>query len=122
MGISILVVCNEQYTLDILNNELEDSGYNIQLENDIMRAAEFSKERGIFNVVLLCILPANVKSMLLLLELMKHKRPSTACIMISAVDDANIVSECLMRGAVAVLTAPLNKEKLIAAISNVLKS
>jgi len=122
MGISILIVCNDQYTLDTLNKDLAGSGYNIHLENDIRRAAEVSEEREIFDVGLLCILHSNVKSMIILLELMKNKRPDIKCIMLSTMNNAEIVSECLMKGAATVLTGPLNREKIIAAISDVVQS
>jgi two-component system chemotaxis response regulator CheY len=119
MDISILIVCNEEHTLDALNNELTDSGYTILLENDIMKAAEYSAVGGKCNIVLLCILPSNVKSILALLELMMHNNPDTACIMISAITDADIADECLKKGAAIVLTAPHTRDKLICAISDV---
>ncbi len=121
MGISILIVCNDQYTLDVLNKDLAGSGYNIHLESDIRIAAEVSEEIGIFDVVLLCILHSNVKSMLILLELFKNKRPDIKCIILSMMNNAEIVSECLMKGAVSVLTGPLNREKIIAAISDIVQ-
>ncbi len=119
LDISILIVCNEQYTLDTLSRELADSAYKVNLEKDIMKAAE--SPEGRFNLALLCILPSNVKSMLALLELLGHRRPNMACIIISAVDDASIVTECLLRGAVSVLTAPVNKKQIIAAILDVVR-
>jgi two-component system, chemotaxis family, chemotaxis protein CheY len=119
MDISILIVCNEQHTLDALNRELTDSGYTILLENDIMKAAEYSPEKGKSSIALLYISPANVKSILTLLELMRHKNPDTACIIISAINDSAITSEFLRKGAAIVLTAPHTREKIIGAISDV---
>ena len=60
VSISILIVCNDQYTLDVLNKDLAGSGYNTHLESDIRIAAELSEEIGIFDVLLLCILHSNV--------------------------------------------------------------
>jgi two-component system chemotaxis response regulator CheY len=116
MDDSILVICNEQYTLEVLNKELTNSRYNIYLENDLTRAIEFSVNSKECNIALLCILPSNAKSMLVLLELLKHKRPDIACIMLSAINDADIVSGCLMKGAAAVLTPPFTRKEIIAAI------
>lgn len=119
MDNSILVVSNEQDTLDILNRELANSGYSFQFENDLTRAAEFSKKGENSDIALLCILPSNVKSMLVLLELLKHKRPDLSCIMLSAMNDADIVSGCLMKGAAAVLTPPFTRKEIIAAITDI---
>ena len=113
---SVLVVCNEQYTLDVLNKELANSGYRIHLEGDLSRAAEFSSKEEKRVAALLCILPSNTKSMLVLLELLKHKQPDMACIMLSAIHDADIVSQCLMKGAAAVLTPPFTRKEILAAI------
>jgi two-component system chemotaxis response regulator CheY len=117
MGISILIICNEQYTLDVLNNELADSSYNIELENDITRAVEFSEKEGKCNIALLCILPSNIKSMLILLELLKLKRPDIVCIILSTLNDTDIVSECLIKGAAAVLAPPFTRKEIIATIT-----
>jgi len=119
MDISILIICNEQYTLDVLNNELADTGYNIKLENDITRAVEYSEKEGKCNIALLCILPSNIKSMLVLLELFKHKRPDIVCIILSAINDADIVSECLIKGASAVLSPPFTRKEIIATITTI---
>lgn len=119
MDNSILVICNEQDTLDVLNRELADSRYSIQLENDITRAAEFSVKGEKYNIAILCMLPSNVKSMLVLLELFKHKRPDINCIMLLGMNDADIVSGCLMNGAAAVLTPPFTGKEIIAAITDV---
>ncbi len=119
MDNSILIVCNEQYTLDVLYKELADSDYEIILENDYTRAAEFSDKVSKSNIALLCILPSNVKSMLILLELMKHKCPEIACIMLLAMNDSNLVSECLMKSADAVLTPPFSRKEIIAAIAHI---
>jgi two-component system, chemotaxis family, chemotaxis protein CheY len=116
MDRSVLVVCNEQYTLDVLNEELANSDYLIQLESDFARVAELSVKEDKCIAVLLCILPSNMKSMLVLLELLKHKQPDLACIMLSAIRDADIVSQCLMRGAAALLTPPFTRKEIIAAI------
>jgi two-component system chemotaxis response regulator CheY len=113
---SVLVVCNEQYTLDVLNKELANSGYLIHLEDDLTRAAEFSSGGEKCGAALLCILPSNTKSMLVLLELLKHKRPDMACIILSAIPDADIVSQCLLKGAAAVLMPPFTRKEIIAAI------
>jgi two-component system, chemotaxis family, chemotaxis protein CheY len=117
MDNSILVVCSEQYTLDVLNKELTNSGHNIQFEKDITRAAEFFDKGEKCNIALLCILPSNVKSILVLLELLKHKRRDLKCIMLSAMNDADIVSGCLMRGAAAVLSPPFTRKEIIATIT-----
>jgi two-component system chemotaxis response regulator CheY len=122
MDNSILVVCNEQYTLDVLKRELANSVYNIQFENDFTRAAEFSAKSDKCNIALLCILPTNMKSILLLLELLKHKHPDIACIMLSAMSDNDIVSECLLKGAAAVLTPPFTRREIIAAITDITQS
>jgi two-component system chemotaxis response regulator CheY len=60
-----------------------------------------------------------MKSMLILLELLKHKRPDIACIILSAINDSGIVSECLMKGAAAVLAPPFTRKEIIAVIPDI---
>jgi len=56
-----------------------------------------------------------------LLEVIKTHSPAAECIMVSGIDDAKAVNDCLEKGAHDYLVQPFSKEDLISSINRALK-
>jgi two-component system chemotaxis response regulator CheY len=115
---SILVVNDEQDTLNRIERELSQCGYkHIKLEREIIKAVDFFEKGERYDLVFLGFPPSKANRIYVLLDFIKHKSPATVCMIILTVHDSNIVEECLKRGATDALTLPISNEQIAKAIS-----
>jgi two-component system, chemotaxis family, chemotaxis protein CheY len=115
---SILVVSDEQDILSLIERDLIKCGYkHIKLEPEILNAVDLFERGERYDLAFLSFPPSKAKRIYVLLDFIKHKSPVTTCMIIPAVQDADIAAECLKRGAAAVLTLPISDEQITKAIS-----
>jgi len=117
----ILIVDDEQDFLDSVRRGLLGAGFkNLKLESDPRNAAAFVENGEIFDIAILDITMPWMDG-LQLLERIKYASPKTECLMISAVNEAKVVVECLKKGDYDYLTKPLNRDDMVAAIRRALE-
>jgi DNA-binding NtrC family response regulator len=121
MDNNILVVDDELDFLDSVRRGLISSGFkNVQLENDSNSAAALFQEGSSFDLALLDVRIPGVSGVELL-ELIKKTSPSTECVMVTAMNEARIATECLKKGAYDYLVKPFSRDDLVEIVKHVLK-
>jgi DNA-binding NtrC family response regulator len=122
MNQTILVVDDEQDFLDSVKRGLIISGFqNIYLEDNPLKAAEYVAKNPEAAAVALIDISMPEMNGVELLELIKRSSPATECIMISAVNDAEVAIECLKKGAYDYLLKPVTKDDLVPTIHRALE-
>ena len=121
MSISILVVDDEQDFLDSVERALIISGHDAyQLESDSGKAARLFQNGKTWEVALLDVRMPGMDG-IELLEVIKYYSPNTECLMITAVNDVNVVVECIRKGAYDYLVKPINRDDLMLKIDHALE-
>lgn len=118
---NILLVDDEQVFLKSLERGLLLSGFtNIRAESDPLKAAVLVQQGEPVDIALIDI---NMPGMtgVELLELIRSSSPTTECIMVTAVDEANIAVQCMKQGAFDYLVKPLHMEELLVVIMKALE-
>jgi DNA-binding NtrC family response regulator len=113
MGNSIIVVDDEQHFLASIRRGLINAGYkNVRVESDPQKAAAIFEGGETCDIALIDITMPNMNGVELL-EVIKSYSPNTECIMVTAVNEAKVVVECLKKGAYDYLVKPISREDLI---------
>ena len=95
MTARIIVVDDEQDFLDSIRRGLLTAGFrNLHLEIDAQNAATLiAEKKTAFDAALIDITMPGMNG-LELLEHIKHNSPDTQCIMVTAVNDAEVAVDC----------------------------
>ena len=89
-------------------------------EDGPFKDAASAFERGeVFDIALIDITMPEMSGFKLL-EVIKANSPTTECIMVSAIDEAKTMKDCLKKGAHDYLVKPVSKEDLVSSINRVL--
>jgi len=123
MNCNILAVDDEQDFLDSIRRGLLTAGFrNLHMEIDAQNAAALiAEKKTVFDVALIDITMPGMNG-IELLEHIKHKTPDTQCIMVTAVNDAEVAVDCLKNGAYDYLLKPISKDDLIAVLHRALEN
>jgi type II secretory ATPase GspE/PulE/Tfp pilus assembly ATPase PilB-like protein/DNA-binding NtrC family response regulator len=117
----ILIVDDEQDYLDSVKRYLLRAGLNNFRLDDDPRKTVASLEKGdSFDVALLDITMPHLSG-IQLLDMIKKMSPNTECIMVSALSDARIASDCINKGAYAYLVKPISGDDVINTINRALE-
>jgi type II secretory ATPase GspE/PulE/Tfp pilus assembly ATPase PilB-like protein/CheY-like chemotaxis protein len=117
----VLIVDDELDYLDSVKRYLFRAGLkNIRLDDDPRKTVAALEKGDIFDVALLDITMPHING-INLLEIIKKSTPTTECIMVSALNEARIASDCIRKGAYAYLVKPVNAEDLINTIHRALE-
>ena len=117
----ILIVDDEQDYLDGVKRYLLRAGLkNIRLDDDPRKTAASLEKGETFDVALLDITMPHLSG-IQLLEMIKKMSPNTECIMVSALSDARIASDCINKGAYAYLVKPISGDDVINTINRALE-
>jgi DNA-binding NtrC family response regulator len=117
----IIVIDDEQDFLDSLRRGLYTSGYqDVQLIQNPKEAAALFERGEIFEVALIDITMPEMSGVELLAAI-KSYSPSTECIMVTAVNEAQVAVECLRKGAYDYLTKPISRDDLVLRITHALE-
>ena len=118
MSGKIIAVDDEQDFLDSIRRGLRTAGYkDVRLVNNPKEAAALIEGGETYDVALIDITMPEMNGMELL-ERVKYHSPDTECIMITAVNEADMAVRCLKKGAYDYLVKPVHKEDLILRISH----
>ncbi len=99
---------------------LQISGFsNVHLENDPRNVASLLDGHD-FDVALLDLTVPHINGVKLL-ESIKQKSPHTECLMLTAIDKAEIAVDCIRKGAYDYLTKPISRDDLVLAINRALE-
>lgn len=121
MGNSILVIDDEPDFIETARRGLVTSGFkNVRLESDSMKAAAFFEQGEAVDIALIDITMPWMNGVELL-EAIKSFSPNTECIMITAVNEANVAVESLKKGAYDYLDKPISRDDLVLAINRALE-
>lgn len=117
----ILIVDDEQDYLDSVKRYLLRAGLkNIRLDDDPRKTAASLEKGETFDVALLDITMPHLSG-IQLLDMIKKMSPNTECIMVSALSDARIASDCINKGAYAYLVKPISGDDVINTINRALE-
>jgi type II secretory ATPase GspE/PulE/Tfp pilus assembly ATPase PilB-like protein/transcriptional regulator with PAS, ATPase and Fis domain len=117
----ILIVDDEQDYLDSVKRYLLRAGLNnFRLDNDPRKTVASLEKGDSFDVALLDITMPHLNG-IQLLEIIKKMTPNTECIMVTALSDARIASDCINKGAYAYLVKPISGDDLINTINRALE-
>jgi two-component system response regulator AtoC len=121
MDKKIIVIDDERDFLESVKRGLTTSGIKkVRLEPDPAKAAADFEHGEVFDIALIDITMPDMSG-IKLLEVIKTNSPATECIMVSAIDEAKTVNDCLEKGAHDFLVKPVSKEDLISSINRALK-
>jgi DNA-binding NtrC family response regulator len=117
----ILLVDDELDFLESLARGLLISGFsNTHAENDPRKAAHLIQHGTTFDIALIDITMPGMTG-IELLDIIKSSSPATECIMVTAVDEANLAVSCMKKGAFDYLVKPLDMEELFVVILKALE-
>jgi len=117
----VLIVDDEIDYLDSVKRYLLRAGLkNIRLDDDPRKTVAALEKGDIFDVALLDITMPHING-INLLEIIKKSTPTTECIMVSALNEAGIASDCIRKGAYAYLVKPVSSDDLINTIYRALE-
>ena len=117
----ILIVDDEQDYLDSVKRYLLRAGLkNIRLDDDPRNTVASLEKGESFDVALLDITMPHLSG-IQLLDMIKKMTPNTECIMVSALNDARIASDCINKGAYAYLVKPISGDDVINTINRALE-
>jgi DNA-binding NtrC family response regulator len=121
MNSAILVVDDERDFLESVKRGLAISGYrNLKLLTDPLEAVRLVKAGERYDIALLDITMPGMGG-LELLERIKTLSPTTACIMLTAVNEISVAVECIQKGALDYLVKPFSSEELVLRIERALE-
>lgn len=117
MSEKILVVDDEETTLEFLRLALEFAGYEVTVASTATEAIGKLKSTGEFPVILTDIMMPGIDG-LQLLRIIKKEYPDTLIIMLTAHVSMESAIKSLNEGAFAYLTKPINIEELKLVLKN----
>jgi len=122
MNYGILVVDDEQDFLDSVKRSLRTAGFrNVYLQNDPTRVVPFLEEKpSTVDIALIDITMPGLDGVDLLGQI-KETSPFIECIMISALNDAEIAVNCLKRGAYDYLVKPVSRDRLVSSVKRAIE-
>jgi two-component system, chemotaxis family, chemotaxis protein CheY len=116
MGLSVLIVDEEQNTVETLRRALITSGFSsVTTRQGFSLAGDVLSGSPAFDVAILGLSPEHNDTMNFL-EQLKKKHPETECLVITGLDDAGLAIESIRRGAFDYLVKPITRDKLIDAV------
>jgi len=117
---AVLIVDDEQVVCDLLNNELSEQGYLCTTALDGYDAlAKLATQN--FDVILLDIKLPGISG-IEVLRMVQSSHPSTAAIMITAVNDVDIAVEAMKLGALDYIVKPFDLDSVDTSIRTVLET
>jgi two-component system response regulator AtoC len=118
---SILIIDDEPDFLDSVRRVLRTAGYrNIEVALDAEQAESLVENGHNFDLALIDIMLSGIDGVELL-ESIKHRSPTTECLMVTAVNDAKVAVECIRKGAYDYLVKPVSKDDLILSVRKTLE-
>jgi len=121
MDNSIIIIDDDQDFLDILKGKLINIGFkNVQIEYDPIKVVSIFEKGGVFDIALIDMTMPDMDG-IELLEALKRTCPRTECVMVTAVNEARVVVECLKKGAYDYLVKPISNEDLAVSINRALE-
>jgi DNA-binding NtrC family response regulator len=115
----ILIVNDEEIILDIFSSMLTAAGYECRAVAGGLEALALLASGEEFDLLLTDMLNSPMDG-LSLLQRVKGKFPEISVVVTSAIDDRAVVEECFRSGACDYVFFPLDREKLLVAVSGAL--
>ncbi len=110
MNHRIIVIDDELDFLDTLKRGLIISGFkNPQTEHDPNAAADLFQQGEIFDIALIDITMPGMNG-INLLKIIKETSPDTECIMVTALNEAQLAVDCMKIGAYDYLVKPIQHD------------
>lgn len=117
----IIVIDDEDDFLDSLKRGLITAGYKrIVIQNNPLEAAALFRKGEIFDAALIDITMPRMGG-IELLQTIKASSPETECIMVTALNEAQLAVECLKNGAYDYLVKPISREDLLLKLNRALE-
>ena len=116
----ILVVDDDQLTLQAISHVLKEEGYKVVLAEDVSKAINALENEKI-DLIISDIMMPNVSGLAFLSMLKQFYLDKTPVILISSLDKGDIVADSLGLGAAYFLVKPLDMKELKECITNIVK-
>lgn len=121
MNNHILVIDDEAVFLRSVKRVLYNCGYQeITLEADPEKAVDLFGRNAVFDVAMIDV-TMPVMDGITVLDKIKSLSPETECVMVSAVNEANVAVKCLKKGAFDYLVKPVTQEDLALCLRNAME-
>ena len=121
MNNHILVIDDEEVFLRSVKRVLRNCGYqNITLEKNPEKAVDLIANDAIVDVAIIDV-TMPVMDGITVLDNIKSISPETECIMVTAVNEANVAVKCLKKGAFDYLVKPVTQEDLELCLRNAME-
>jgi two-component system response regulator AtoC len=118
MSLRVIVVDDEQDFLDSIRRGLYTAGYReVSLMGNPKDAALMFERGETFDIALIDVTMPGMSGVELL-GIIKSQSPGTECIMVTAVNEANVAVECIKKGAYDYLVKPVTRDALILKIQH----
>lgn len=118
---TIFVIDDELDFLDSVRRGLVTSGFkNVRLESNSTKAAALFEQGEAIDIALIDITMPGMNGVELL-ELIKNTSPNTECIMVTAVNEAEVAVRCLKKGAYDYLVKPISRDDLVVAVDRAIE-
>ena len=116
MDISVLIVDEEQDTLESMRRALITSGFsNLTTMQGVSHADDLLDGPLSFDVAILGLTPDHEETMNFLQQL-KKKHPETECLVLTGLDDSGLAVESIRKGAFDYLVKPITRDRLVEAV------
>jgi two-component system chemotaxis response regulator CheY len=121
MDISVLLLCGSQQDFETLKRGCITTGYrNVQMARNQEDLDALLASGGKFDVAVIHV-EENYRERLEQLSVLRKVCPGAEYIVVSAVNDADLATECLRRGAFDYLTMPISREDLASRLREAVK-
>ena len=115
----ILVVDDDQLTLQAINHSLKEAGYEVVLAEDVSKALSTLEDEKI-DLIISDIMMPNVSGLGFLSMLKQFYFDKTPVILISSLDKGEIVTNSLGLGAAYFLIKPIDLTELLVCVNTLL--
>lgn len=115
----VLVVDDDQLTLQAISHSLKGEGYEVVLAEDVSKALSALENEKI-DLIISDIMMPNVSGLGLLSMLKQFYLDKTPVILISSLDKGDIVANSLGLGAAHFLVKPIDLNELLVCVKDVL--
>ncbi len=112
MDNSIVLIDDEPLFLDSIRRGLNFCGFkNVRSEQNPNKAAGLFKAGKSFDVALIDVMMPGTSG-IELLDVIKNTSPNTECLMVTAINKAQVAVECMKKGAFDYLIKPISRDNL----------
>ncbi len=121
--VKVLVIDDNEFNLDIINEYMEDVGFDVVCKSNAVIALKYLEEnpKGIDIIILDNMMP-HMYGIDMLRKIKTDERfKHIPVVMVTACNDNNTIEECMLEGASGYITKPFERDALVHTIRRALR-